>query len=352
MKPRRPRVAALAIVAVALVIVGAAALVFDASSRGNDGIASPGASATLSAGPVTGSPSRRASASPSRVSSPPGSSSASPSRSRAPSAAASITPTPNPAGFVRTSSGIVWRGADGTIVPVPDMPGLVAQLQSGRAIYYAVAANRYGLKVGSYAGEFMPLVTMGRLDGSSAQTGGLALSGPVVSRMVADALAAAATDADRWIVALPVDIRQSAGAPVSVSFDNYGLSGWSNTPRVVVRFTGTLPVVEAVPANYGFHVLVEELGVTRWQVIDPLRLTLPGDAIDPQRAMNQLLVYGSGSPSVATDQFFNVRAAVGSVMVRVTGDVSVSLVVPGSRADLGPNKVLAVGGVPVFVASS
>jgi len=135
-------------------------------------------------------------------------------------------------------------------------------------------------------------------------------------------------------------------------FDRYGLSGWSNTPRVVIRFSGTLPVTEAVPTNDGFHVLVEQLGVTRWQVIDPLRLTLPTDAIDPAHAMNQLLIYGSGAPSVARDLFFDVRMAVGSVMLRAAGDVSVSLVVPGSRADLGPDKVLSVGDVPVFVSAN
>jgi hypothetical protein len=38
-------------------------------------------------------------------------------------------------------------------------------------------------------------------------------------------------------------------------------------------------------------------------------------------------------------------------MVTVSGDVSVSLVVDGSRAELGPDKILTIGDVPVFVAS-
>jgi hypothetical protein len=37
-------------------------------------------------------------------------------------------------------------------------------------------------------------------------------------------------------------------------------------------------------------------------------------------------------------------------MLSASGDVSVSLVVSGSRAELGPDKVLTVNGVPVFVA--
>jgi hypothetical protein len=73
--------------------------------------------------------------------------------------------------------------------------------------------------------------------------------------------------------------------------------------------------------------------------------------------MNQLLVYGSGSPTLNGDQvrrdiLFDRRASVGQVMVGATGDVSVSLVVDGSRADLGPDKILTVGGVPVFVAQN
>jgi hypothetical protein len=39
-------------------------------------------------------------------------------------------------------------------------------------------------------------------------------------------------------------------------------------------------------------------------------------------------------------------------MLVAGGDVSVSLVVAGSRAELGPDKVLSVGDVPVFVASN
>jgi hypothetical protein len=245
----------------------------------------------------------------------------------------------------------VYRAEDGTVVPVPPVPGLQVKLQSGRAIYFALPSNRYGLKADSYAGEFMPLVTMGQPDGSSAQTGGIVLAGLVVSRLVTDRLAADQPDADRWVVALPVDIRKAAGTEVTVEFDKFGLAGWSNTPRVVVRFAGSLPVVEAVPTNGGFHVLVEALGVTRWQVIDPVRLGLPSDTLDPSHAMNQLLIYGSGTPGVSRDQSFDIHAPVGSLMLTASGDVSVSLVVDGSRADLGPDKVLTVGDVPVFVAS-
>jgi hypothetical protein len=352
MRQRRPLAMGLSVAAVALVIVGVVALVFDAGAGGNGGIPSPSGTVTNPTATSARTPVTSAVASTSIASPSPSKAGASASPSASPSAGASASPAHNASGFVATADGFAWHGSDGTVVPVPQVPGLTVALRSGRAIYYAVSPNRFGLKVGSYAGEFMPQVTTGRADGSVAQTGGLVMSAPVVVRLTNDALAAAATETDRWIVALPVDIRNSAAAPVSVLFDRYGLSGWSNTPRVVIRFSGMLPVTEAVASNDGFHVLVEQLGVTRWQVIDPLRLTLPTDAIDPAHAMNELLIYGSGTPSATRDVFFDARMAVGSVMLRATGDVSVSLVVPGSRADLGPDKILSVGDVPVFVSSN
>ena len=350
MEPRRRVVVGLTTAAVVLIAIGVAALVFDAGFSNAGGTASHG---TPTPTPHASAPSIRPSGT--LVSSgPSGSGSSTPS---------SVPPSPTPdvsadasghsAVFVQVGDGFAYRADDGTQVPVPAVPGLEVRIQSGRAIYYALASNRFLLKTGSYAGEFMPLVTMGQPDGSSAQTGGLVLAGPVVSRMVTDRLATATSDLDRWVVALPVDIRKAAGTTVSVAFDKFGLAGWSNTPRVVVRFSGSLPIVEAVPTNGGFHVLVEQLGVTSWQVVDPIRLGLPTDAIDPVHAMNQLLVYGNGIPSVTHDPPpFDGKAAVGSLMLSASGDVSVSLVVDGSRADLGPDKVLTVGDVPVFVASS
>jgi hypothetical protein len=340
--------AGLAGAAVVLIAIGVAALVFDAGFSNNGGVASntaPSASAHASTPAPSPSPSPTPSV-------PAGSGiPATPSLALSPTPVVSASPSEHSARFVKVGDGFVYNADDGTQVPVPVVPGLGVAVNSGRATYFALASNRYGLKADSYAGEFMPLVTMGQPDGSNAQTGGAVLVGPVIGRLVADRLAAAQSDADRWVVALPIDIRKSSGSPVSVTFDNFGLAGWSNTPRVVVKFSGSLPVVEAVQANGGFHVLVEQLGVTRWQVIDPVRLGLPSDSIDPGHVMNELLVYGSGAPGVTRDKFFDVRAAVGSLMLTASGDVSVSLVVNGSRADLGADRVLTVGDVPVFVAS-
>jgi hypothetical protein len=268
------------------------------------------------------------------------------------SPAVSISPTAHPNGFVQQGNDILYYDADGSVTPVQPVVGLEVRIQSGRAIYYALSGNRFGLKTDSYAGEFIPSVTMGQADGSSAETGGAVLAGSVVTRLIEDKLASIKSDFDRWIVALPVDIRSSSRNDVDVSFDLFGLAGWSNTPRVIVRYSGSLPVVEANPANGGYHVLVEQLGVTAWQVIDPTRLGLPPGSIDPAHAMNQLLIYGSGAPSVSRDILFDRPVAVGQPMLSAASEVSVSLVVNGSRADLGPDKILTVGDVPVFVASS
>ncbi len=246
---------------------------------------------------------------------------------------------------------ILYYMADGTAVPVEPVPGLRAALVEGHALYYAVSPNPYGLRAGAFAGEFMPNVTMGQADGSSAQTGGIVLVGAVASRLIADTLAATAVPSERWVVALPVDIR-GAAKTVDVGFDPFGLHGWSDTPRVVVRFSGQLPVVDVIPGNAGYHVLVEQLGVTTWQVIDPTRLALSPTKLDSDHLMNELLVYGTGTPSVRTDVRVDRRVPVGLSMLSASDEVSVSLVIRGSRVDLGPDRILKVGDVPVFVASS
>ncbi len=348
-EPTRRAVLGIGGAAIVLIALGIAAIVFDYGFAGGSGPASHtvGSTAPLpSSPPINASPTARTSA--------PGGSGqpATPTPPASSSPSASIGPTPHPVGFLQEGTNVTYYAADGSTVPVQPVPGLEVRLQSGRAIYYALASNKFNLKTGSYAGEFMPLVTMGQADGSSAETGGCVLDGHVVSKLISDGLAAMQSDAARWIVALPVDIRSSQGSAVDVSFDQFGLAGWSNTPRVVVRYSGSLKVVEAIPANTGYHVLVEELGVTSWQVIDPLRLTLPSGTIDPAHAMNELLVYGSGTPNVQHDVLFDKPVLVGQPMLSATSDVSVSLVVNGSRAALGPEKVLTIGDVPVFVASN
>jgi hypothetical protein len=197
----------------------------------------------------------------------------------------------------------------------------------------------------------MPNVAIQQLDGSSAQTGGIVLVGPVAARLIADALAAIASPADRWIVALPVDIRGTA-KPVDVSFDSLGLHGVIDTPRVLVRYSGALPVVNVIPDNAGYHVLVEQVGVSAWQVIDPTRLALPATQLDLEHPMNELIVYGNGAPGTNKDVAVNRRVTIGTQMLTAAGEVSVSLAVRTSHADLSSDQVLKVADVPVFAASS
>jgi hypothetical protein len=268
-----------------------------------------------------------------------------------PSPSPTQSPTRRPAGFASVGGVIVYYTADGTTVPVPSIAGLRPVLVGDKAIYYAQAGNRYNLVIGSYAGEFRPEVTMQQQDGSTAQTGGAVVVGPVAARLIADALAAVPEASGRWVVALPVDIRSSKQR-VDVTFDSFGLHGWSDTPRVVVRFVGQLPVVNVIPANTGYHVLVEQLGVTTWQVVDPLRLTLSPVELDAGHLMNELLIYGSGTTSTGRDVLVDRRVDVGRTMLTAADEVSVSLVVRGSRADLGPDRILQIEDVPVFVTSS
>jgi hypothetical protein len=345
MESRRPVVAGLTVAAVALIVAGVVAVAIDSGSPGGPPTASGSRPATQPSSYSIGTPSPSASAS-----TPSGSPGQTPFQV-SPSPSLAPTPSARTTGFVVHGASIVYYTADGTAVPMEAVPGLRTALVEGHALYYALSPNPYGLRAGSYAGEFMPNVTMQQADGSSAQTGGIVLVGPVANRLIADKIASYSVQADRWTVALPVDIR-GAGKSVDVTFDQFGLHGWSDTPRVMVTFSGQLPVVNIILANAGYHVLVEQLGVTTWQVIDPTRLSLSPTALDPEHLMNELLVYGTGTPSTRMDVSVNRRVPVGRAMLTATGQVSVSLVIPGSRADLGPDRVLTVNDVPVFVASS
>lgn len=354
MKPTRRVVAGLSGAAVLLIGAGIAAIVFDAGLSGGIGTATSGPGTTM---PIPSSPG----ISTTGVSVSPVPSGSSTTGSPVPSASIIPSPTPGPSahpvGFALQGTALVYDAADGSVLPVPPIDGLQVQVQNGKAIYSALSSNRYGLASGAFAGEFVPSVATGQVDGSSALTGGLVLVGPVVARLIADDLAAIKSASDRWVVALPVDIRQATGSIVQVSFDQFGQIGASNAPRVYVRFGGALPVVETIPANAGYHVLVEGLEATAWQVIDPTRLGLATDSIDVDHVMNELVVYGNGTPSlngdtIRRDIHHDGRVAVGTPMIAATSGVSVSLAVSGSHRDLGPDKILTVGDVPVFVASS
>jgi hypothetical protein len=354
MKPTRRVVAGLTGAAFVLIGAGIAAVVFDVGLTGGLGTATGGAGTTMPrpTSPGIGTPQSASPSVPSGSGTP-----GTPKPSVSASPAVTPSPSAHPVGFVQQGPDLVYNAADGSVIPVPPVAGLQVQVQSGKAIYSALASNRYGLATGANAGEFVPLVATGQVDGSSAETGGLVLVGPVVSRLISDRLASIKSANDRWVVALPVDIRSSAGSLIQVSFDQFGLVGRSNSPRVFVRFTGSLPIVESIPTNGGYHVLVEGLGATAWQVIDPTRLGLPSDAIDPVHAMNQLLVYGSGTASlgqtpIRRDIHHDGKVGIGTPILSAAGGVSVSLVVAGSHADLGPDKILTIGDVPVFVASS
>ena len=252
MEPRRITVAVLTVAAVVLIVAGVAAVAIDSSGTSQSspsGPVSPSGFATVL--PSTHAPT----ATLATQSIPP---SPSPSQS-APSPSTSPTAVARKPGFVVDGNSIVYYESDGTTVPVQTLAGLRTTLAAGQVTYTALAGNRYGLRTGAYAGEFMPTVATQQADGSSALTGGMVLVGPVVARLIGDALAAIPTPADRWIVALPVDIRGTT-KPVDVSFDAFGLHGVADTPRVLIRFTGSLPVVNVIPDNSGFHVLVEGAG--------------------------------------------------------------------------------------------
>jgi hypothetical protein len=334
----------LALTAAAAVAAGGFALVSGWPSSGHR---SPSASPTATPVPTPSEATPTPSASPSE----PGPSDSAASPSPTPSATPSSSPEGSPLlGFVETEGGYAYYAEDGTVVAVQQVPGLRIELKGGKAQYVALAGNRYNLVSGSYAGEFKPNVTLEQADGSSTQSGGIVAVGPVAARLISDRLASIKNPADRWVIALPVDIRSQAN-DVNVTFDGFGLRGWSETPRVLVRYSGPLPVTNIIPANDGYHVLVEGVGATRWQVIDPTRLDLPTTDIDARRPMNELLIFGDGAPNTRRNVAFDRRVAIGQKMLSAADEVSVSLVVADSRRDITPDRILTVDDVPVFVAA-
>jgi len=92
-----------------------------------------------------------------------------------------------------------------------------------------------------------------------------------------------------------VDIRSTTEHRLGV-LRTFGLAGWSNTPRVQVQLPGSLPVVEIIPTTKA-SILVEGIGITPGR-----SSTRSGDpranAIDPAHSMNQLLIYGDGTPTI------------------------------------------------------
>jgi len=299
MESRRRVVAGLTVAAVALIVAGIAAVAIDSGSTGPGPSTGSGRPRTPPISHSAGVPSpsaiaRTPSGSPGQT--PPG---VSPSPSIAP------TPSGHGTGFVVRAGSIVYLAADGTVVPVETVPGLRTAIVDGRALYYAQPSNPYGLRFGTYAGEFIPNVTMQQADGSSAQTGGIVFVGAVTARLIADRLAATSVPSERWIVALPVDIT-GAVKTVDVGFDVFGLHGWSDTPRVVVHFSGQMHVTNVIPENAGYHVLVEQLGVTTWQVIDPTRLT-PGSELTDNLPNAVVHVLTAGELTVRDETWVGAR---------------------------------------------
>jgi hypothetical protein len=343
MESRRKLAAGLTIAAVLLIVAGVAAVAIDADFGSEPSGSSSSRPATRPSSFVVATPTPGSTTTPSTG---PGN-----SPSSEPSPTPGVAPSDHPIGFVVSGKSIVYFTSDGIAIPMPAIAGLRTALVDDRALYYAVSPNAFGMKAGAYAGEFVPSVSMQQADGSSALTGGAVLVGRVATALVAGRLAQMDPGAPHWVVPLPVDIRGYKKL-VDVGFDSFGLHGWSDTPRVVVRFTGQLPVTEIIPNNAGYHVLIEELGVTTWQAIDPSRLALPQTKLDADHLMNELLVYGTGAAGVHSDVRVDKPVGLGRLMLFASDEVSVSLVVRGSRADLGPDRILKVGDVPVFVASS
>jgi len=213
-----------------------------------------------------------------------------------------------------------------------------------------LSSNPYGLRLAPTPANSWPNVAMQQADGSSAQTGGIVLVGPVASRLIANKVASYAVQADR------LD-RGSAGGHQGRRqvrkrhVRSVRPTGWLDTRGSLSSSPVSCPC-QHHPATPVTHVLVEQLGSRPGR-----SSTRPGSAcrlavLDPKHLMNELLVYGTGTPSAHTDVAFNRAVPVGRQMLSATTEVSVLPGGPRQPGRSGPDRVLTVNGVPVFVASS
>jgi hypothetical protein len=190
-----------------------------------------------------------------------GSSTDVPSPTASPSATATTAPTATPSpsptetavpsGFEQTRGGWLWHGVDASgaaiTLTVPDLAeyGLQPRLSGEKLIY--VDAK------GTYRGEYQPYLSV-----ENHQTGGLSLQPTIVSQMIQQKLSAIAKPSDRFVVPIPLDIRQ---ATVTTGLEVEGTVGYGklNVGLISIGFAGTLPVTNFLPGTTEARVVIDSI---------------------------------------------------------------------------------------------
>lgn len=268
-----------------------------------------------------------------------------------PTATLSPTETPRPkAGFESNDQNIVYRTDKQEILNVPQIEGLKTELLSAKdnkekIIYKTLETNKYGLEANIYAGEYISNVKMTGEDGKEKQTGGVVLTALVVRQLINEKLATIPNQRDRWITVLPVDPRGlDKNDNVSVKFEKAAIGKLIAT----MRFQGKAPLVNNFPGSTQLRIMAG--GTYGGGYLDPIRLMDPyADKIFPGKEMQYFTVAGNlegFSENTTIKSSFGEKVGLGG-----------SLVIVGHSAayetdDTTADKILSIGGIPVFLAAN
>jgi len=260
------------------------------------------------------------------------------------------TPTPTPeAGVVAQPDGsFVVVTEKGERLTVPQIEGLTQKVEERNGVetvvFYAEEGNPYGLEAEAYAGEFRPNVIM-----AEKQTGGLVLDSKVVLSLLNQKLAEIPKQKDRWLVPIPLDIRNSK-EPVTIKLSLKEFGGGAETyPSVDISSPEVLPLVNILPDTKEVRIAPSYIGGGYMGYYNPiLRIQPYFERIVEGHEMCYLFVLARLNLSGWT----TIESSFGDVVDKVSGQMFVSYGLGQEKGPIGPEKVLSSGGVPIFVAAN
>ncbi|MHB1356212.1 MAG: hypothetical protein ACYCZF_09585 [Anaerolineae bacterium] len=227
------------------------------------------------------------------------------------------------------------------ILQAPEIEGLVGRMDGDILKYYAEAGNKYGLEADAYAGEFRPNVLI-----SGERTGGLVLTASVAETILREELAKIENPDDRWLIPLPVDIRDlNKDSEVKIGFEKGNSKSGANIGSV--NFEGTASVINILPNTLKINVAKISQG---WVYYDQMRLVAPyTDNIYKGKEMSYISVAGAFNISEPVN---NYPSVFGEKLFGVEGKTMFALSSGQEARSVDASKILTLNGMPVFVAGN
>jgi len=171
------------------------------------------------------------------------------------------TETAIPSQYEKLPTGeYVYTAENGEKITIGKIAGLKQELLACSTgdlivVYLAEKDNKYGLKEGEYAGEFLSNVVVNNKKEETTTQGGIRLVAPVVQKIMDDTNTPEAIKAGKWQIAFPLDPgnnRQSANKLVIELMKNYPVV------RVMDGITSDMKIVDPLgkefPVRMGYSV--------------------------------------------------------------------------------------------------